>query len=29
MPIWSKLKRQIMDLVCDELKERIGIYATI
>lgn len=27
MPRWSKLKKQIKSLFCDELKERIGIYA--
>lgn len=29
MPRWSKLKKRIIDLICDELKDRIGIYATV
>jgi hypothetical protein len=29
MTRWSKFKKQITDLFCDELKERIGIYATV
>lgn len=29
MARWSKFKKQITDLVCDELKERVGIYATV
>lgn len=26
---WSKLKKRITDLICDDLKDRIGIYATL
>jgi len=29
MPRWSKLKKRITDLICDELKDRIDIYATV
>lgn len=29
MTRWSKFKKQITELLCDEFKKRIGIYATI
>lgn len=29
MSRWSKYKKQITELLCDELKERVGIYATV